>query len=269
MKVRIVGRGRAGRSFELALSEAGAAVDLVAGRVPAAMLSGAASGADAVLLAVPDRHVAAVAADIDPVEGTAILHCSGSLGLEVLAPHERAGSLHPLATLPDEVVGSLRLRGGTFFAVCGDPVATDLALALGGRPIVVDPADRATYHAAAVVASNHLVALLGQVERIAGEIGLPLDAFLPLARGALDDVSMLGPAAALTGPAARGDLTTIAAHRSALSEEELEGYDAGVSLAQRLADETSTVVPVPTPEGAEPEPLGGGRSDTSLAGPWT
>ena len=236
MKVRIVGRGRAGRSFELALSDAGVDVELLPGRVEPARLARAAEGCDAVLLAVPDRHLGAVAAAVQPAQGCVLLHCSGSLGLEVLpAVFERRGSLHPLATLPDPVVGALRLRGGTYFAVSGDPVATELALLLGGRPIVVADGERPRYHAAACIASNHLVALLGQVERVAAEAGLPLEAFLPLARGAIEDVGLLGPARALTGPASRGDQATIDSHRAVLGAAELPGYDAGVALARLLA----------------------------------
>ena len=78
----------------------------------------------------------------------------------------------------------------------------ELVLALGGRLLEVPTGARAAYHAAACIASNHLVALLGQVQRVAASVGLPLEAFLPLAEGALEDVRELGPAAALTGPAA-------------------------------------------------------------------
>jgi hypothetical protein len=85
------------------------------------------------------------------------------------------------------------------------------------------------------MAANHLVGLLGQVQRVAESVGLPLEAFLPLARGALDDVGLLGPAAALTGPVARGDLSTIERHRRALDPSELDGYDAGIALVRRLA----------------------------------
>lgn len=246
MKVRIIGAGRAGRSFEGALRASGLEVEIISGHSSPDLLAAAAHGVDAVLIAVADRHVASVAAAIEPDRGAAVLHCSGSLGLEALSEalggcHQRIGSLHPLATLPDPVVGALRLRGGTFFAVSGDQLATDLALLLGGQPIVVAPENRVKYHAAASVAANHLVALLGQVERIAASAGLPLDAFLPLAKGALDDVSMLGPAAALTGAAARGDSPTLEAHRAAIDPSELEGYDAGVHLAERLAGERQQV----------------------------
>ena len=233
--IRIVGGGRAGRSFEGALAAVG--IDVLGVLHRSDPRRDAARGTDAVLLAVPDRVVAEVAADIEPVETTVVLHCSGSLGLEVLAPHARRASLHPLVTLPDPVIGALRLRGQGFFAVAGDQLATDLALALRGQPIVVPDAQRPSYHAAACIAANHLVGLLGQVERVAQSVGLPLEAFLPLARGALDDVAMLGPRLALTGPASRGDSVTIDRHRAVLDHAELPGYDSGVALAERLAGE--------------------------------
>jgi predicted short-subunit dehydrogenase-like oxidoreductase (DUF2520 family) len=233
--IRIVGGGRAGRSFEGALGGAGIEVRAIVHRLDEVRL--AARDVDAVLLAVPDRCVGEVAAAIEPAPGVVILHCSGSLGLDVLAPHERRASLHPLVTLPDPVIGALRLRGRPFFAVAGDQLATDLALALNGQPIVVGDEQRAAYHAAACIAANHLVGLLGQVQRVAASAGLPLEAFLPLARGALDDVALLGPAAALTGPASRGDLVTIERHRQVLDGAELAGYEAGVALAERVATE--------------------------------
>jgi predicted short-subunit dehydrogenase-like oxidoreductase (DUF2520 family) len=231
--IRIVGGGRAGKSFEGALAAAGIEVRGILHRFDD--FRDAASDVDAVLLAVPDRFVSEVAAAIEPAAGAVVLHCSGSLGLSALAPHPRRASLHPLVTLPDPVIGALRLRGRAFFAVAGDQLAAELALALHGQPIVVPDEYRATYHAAACIAANHLVGLLGQVQRVALSAGLPLEAFLPLARGALDDVALLGPGGALTGPASRGDLVTIARHREVLAAAELPGYDAGVALAECLA----------------------------------
>jgi predicted short-subunit dehydrogenase-like oxidoreductase (DUF2520 family) len=80
-----------------------------------------------------------------------------------------------------------------------------------------------------------VVALLGQVERVAATVGLDLEAFLPLARAALDDVAELGPRAALTGPARRGDWATLSRHLDALPRDERPGYQAGAALATRLA----------------------------------
>jgi predicted short-subunit dehydrogenase-like oxidoreductase (DUF2520 family) len=245
--VRIIGPGRAGRSLAAALNAAGCIVTDLLGRSDDC--TDAAAGVDVLILTPPDDQVAGVARSISPVATTAVLHCSGSLSLDVLGAHPRRGSLHPLVTLPDAVVGGARLRGGVYFAVAGDSAATDLALLLGGQPIVVPDAARAQYHAAASIAANHVVALLGQVERIAAAAGLPLAAFVPLARGAVDDVSLLGAAGALTGPAARGDLATIERHRMALDPAELPAYEAGVALARRLRHQE---VPAAVPAGTGP-----------------
>lgn len=206
-------------------------------------LTGAAAGVDVVVIATPDDAVAQVAAAIGPVETTVVLHMSGALGLDVLGPHRRRGSLHPLVPLPSAEVGRVRLRSGITFAVAGDPVATTLGRALGGRCIEIDDDHRAAYHAAACIAANHLVALLGQVERVAAVAGLGVDAFVPLAAAALQDVADLGPAAALTGPAARGDEATLARHRGALAPDEVAAYDAGVAQARRLAQDASSAAP--------------------------
>ena len=231
-RVRIIGAGRAGGSFALALGEAGWVVEGPLDRHDA--IEAAAAGVDLLLLATPDAAVAEVAAAVEPVATTVVAHLAGSLTLDVLAPHARRASVHPLIPLPDPAVGATRLRGAVV-AVAGDELAREVAIAVGGRPVVVADEDRAAYHAAACMAANHLVALLGQVERVAAPVGLPLDAFLDLAQAALDDVRHLGPAAALTGPAARGDEATLARHRAALAPEERAAYDALVERAQRLA----------------------------------
>jgi predicted short-subunit dehydrogenase-like oxidoreductase (DUF2520 family) len=91
-----------------------------------------------------------------------------------------------------------------------------------------------------VIASNHLVALLGQAQRVAAAAGVPLEAYLDLVRDTVENVADLGPAGALTGPAARGDWTTIERHLAALDAidpRERPTYEAMVALARRLVDE--------------------------------
>jgi predicted short-subunit dehydrogenase-like oxidoreductase (DUF2520 family) len=233
-RVRVVGRGRAGGSFADALAVAGWQVELVAGR--GGDHAGDAADVDLVLLAVPDGAVADVAASIEP--GPAVVaHVAGSLGIEVLAPHARRGAVHPLASLPDRTVGAARLASSITFSVSGDPLAASVVAELGGRVVELPDDARVAYHAAATIASNHLVGLLGQVARVAASAGLPLDAYLPLVSQTLDNVTVLGPAAALTGPAARGDEATLARHRAALDPAELAAYDALAELCRRLAEE--------------------------------
>jgi predicted short-subunit dehydrogenase-like oxidoreductase (DUF2520 family) len=238
--IRIIGPGRAGTSLAAALAAHGWDVVGFLGRHDD--LSAAARGVDILVIATPDDAVATAAAAVAPEAGTTVLHLSGSLGLDVLAPHPRRAALHPLVPLPNAVVGATRLASGVTFAVSGDPVARLLALSLHGRVVEVADADRAAYHAAACIAANHVVALLGQVERVAASAGLDLEAFLPLTRAAVDDVAALGPRRALTGPAVRGDWDTLSRHLDALPARERAGYQAGAALATQLA-ELSPIVP--------------------------
>ena len=232
-RIRILGAGRAGTALARALKAAGHEVDgpWTRGRE----LTHATDGVDGLVIATSDAAIERLSRRITPNPRCVLLHLSGSLGLDVLAPHPRRGALHPLVPLPTAELGARRLRSGITFAVAGDPLATALVASLGGTAVTVADEDRAIYHAAACVAANHVVALLGQVERIAAEAGLPLEAFLGLTRAALDDVENLGPRSALTGPAARGDWATIERHLAALPASERAGYQAGVAQALELS----------------------------------
>jgi predicted short-subunit dehydrogenase-like oxidoreductase (DUF2520 family) len=238
---RLIGPGRAGRSLATALSDAG--WELVGMLGPHDDLRSAAHGVGALVIATPDSAVAAVSAAVDPSPHTVVLHLAGSLGLDVLDPHPRRASVHPLVTLREPRSGAARLAAGCYFAVAGDSLALELVAALGGRALAVPDEDRAAYHAAACLAANHVVALLGQVERVAAGAGVPLAAFMELARGAVDDVAAVGPARALTGPVARGDGATIERHRAVLEPAERPAYDALVELSQRLVEARTAAPP--------------------------
>jgi predicted short-subunit dehydrogenase-like oxidoreductase (DUF2520 family) len=226
----VVGRGRAGGSFAGALRGVGWEVSLV----PHTEAGGLGhSEAELVLLCVPDSAVAEVSRQIPPSPRRVVAHCAGALGLAPLAPHPRRGSVHPLVALTDPERGAEALLGA-WFAVAGDPSVADVVVALGGSQVEVGDEHRVAYHAAAVVASNHLVALMGQVQRLAEPIGVPLDAYLQLARGALDGVAEVGPHAALTGPVARGDWHTVLAHLATIPESERPAYRAMAAAAARL-----------------------------------
>ncbi len=231
--VRTIGHGRAGGSLALALAGAGWDVRPPLGRGddPA----DAAQDVDLLVIATPDAAVAEVATAIRPHEGTVVAHLSGALGLAPLVGHARRAVIHPLVALPDPERGAARLRGAWYgVSADGDVLALDVVSALDGAPIAVAEDSWVRYHAAAVIAANHLVALLGQVERVAGSVGVPLQAYLDLAQGSLDDVAELGPAAALTGPVRRGDLATVERHLAALPPEERAAYEALAAEAARL-----------------------------------
>jgi predicted short-subunit dehydrogenase-like oxidoreductase (DUF2520 family) len=228
---RIIGPGRAGRAFGEALEDAGWTSIGFLGRGDD--IGGAAEGVDLLVIATPDALIEGVARAITPSEHAVVAHLAGSLGTAVLAPHPRRAAIHPLVSLATGAGAHLK---GAWFAVSGDPIALQVVSDMDGRPIAVVDHARTSYHAAAVIASNHLVALLGQVQRVAALAGVPFEAYLDLVRGTVDNVAAVGPKDALTGPVARGDWETVSRHLAALPQEERPAY-------QALADQAARLVP--------------------------
>jgi len=250
----LVGPGRAGTTLTLALLELGWEAVAVAGRAPDApstqaaaaclgtrttLVSEAGHGAALVVVATPDRAISAAACAVGPSlePGALVLHLAGSVGLDAfdalraMRSDVRVGALHPLQSFPSATMGIERVPGA-WAAVAGDAQTEELALALGMRPFALPDAERPLYHAAAVVASNHLVALLGQVERLAASAGVPFEAFAPLVRSSVANAFGVGPARALTGPVSRGDLATVEEHLRTLDPAERDSYR---SLAREVA----------------------------------
>lgn len=244
LRCAIVGAGRLGRALSAALREAGVSVEGPLGR------GATCAGADVVLLCVPDGEIANAASLIEP--GPLVGHCSGALGLDVLAPHE-AFSLHPLMTVPAD--GPAQLAGASA-AIAGATVrargvAHQLALHVGLTPIEVADEDRAAYHAAASIASNFLVTLEAAAERLAGGAGVDRAALVPLVRATVENWASLGPERALTGPLVRGDECTVARQRAAIEERApdlLPLFDALADATRALAASTRTL----TAAGATP-----------------
>jgi predicted short-subunit dehydrogenase-like oxidoreductase (DUF2520 family) len=264
----IVGAGRAGLALGLLLFRSGALAGLtVTGRrsdPPAhPLFDGSFPGArytdqleppdplTGVLLAVPDDVLSAAAARLAGVgvsAGTPVLHLCGAQGAEVLRPLAEAGcatgALHPLVAIADAATGAERLRGA-WWGVEADGAALTLAehivAAAEGQVLAVAPGGKALYHAAAVFAANYAVALLGTAERLMERAGVEpaaaRAALTTLAAGAVANVARSGPAAALTGPVARGDAETLRLHLRRLSEAERALYSVLARAALGLARE--------------------------------
>jgi len=215
----VIGRGRVGAAVAARLAERGVTL--------------ADDGAEAIVLCVPDRAIAEVAAAIAP--GPWIGHTSGATPLTALASHGRRFSLHPLQTF-SAARGPEQLDGA-FAAVSGETaaaleVASGLAELLGLRPFVLDDAERVLYHAGASMASNFLVTLHHAAAELLETAGAPPEGLEPLMRRTLDN------GFALTGPIARGDLDTVEAHLQAIRRRrpQLEPmYRALADATQRLA----------------------------------
>jgi predicted short-subunit dehydrogenase-like oxidoreductase (DUF2520 family) len=174
------------------------------------------AGFDVVILAVSDDEIGRAAAAIDP--GPIVGHCAGSLGLDVLAPHE-AFALHPLMTV---TLDGARFAGAGAAVAGSTPrslsVAHELADALHMNAVEIADADRAAYHAAASMASNFLVTLEDAAEVMLGTTGADRKVLVPLILATIDNWAKSGAEGALTGPIARGDETTVARQRTAVAE---------------------------------------------------
>jgi predicted short-subunit dehydrogenase-like oxidoreductase (DUF2520 family) len=172
------------------------------------------------------ESVARELADAGARDGVALHTCAAKDGGALESLRERGfacGVLHPLQTIP---VGSdAGVLLGIAFGISGDAAAVDLARrivsALDGETLVIAPGVTAAYHAAAVMASNNLVAALDAARHLMTKAGVPagsaLGALAPLARAAVSNALALGPERALTGPIARGDTATVRAHVEGIS----------------------------------------------------
>ncbi len=185
---------------------------------------------DVVLLGVTDGALEEIAARLAPIlAGPEIVcHFAGARGVHVLeALSDQARglcALHPVQAIPSVEAGVDRLPGSAWGVTCSagleewaEPFVSE---ELGGTPVMVPEDDRASWHAAAVMSSNGIVALLALGGMILEGIGIggPSDILGPLAAGTLANVAEVGGAAkALTGPIARGETSTVERHIEALS----------------------------------------------------
>ncbi len=235
--IAIVGAGRVGATLYRLLHADGQRVDKPYGRG----YDGA--GAEIVLLAVPDDAIAAAAGAIRP--GPVLGHLSGATGLAALGASRDAFSLHPLMT----ITGTEHSLAGVPAALAATSeraaaAATAVARTLGLQVFAVAEADRAAYHAGSAMAANFLITLQWAAARLLRDAGVDPAVVLPLARAALDNWAAIGPAA-LTGPVARGDEGTVAAHRRAVSERApdlLRMYDEMVATTQWMMSQTAREV---------------------------
>jgi predicted short-subunit dehydrogenase-like oxidoreductase (DUF2520 family) len=186
-----------------------------------------ADNADIAFITTPDDAIAPVAARVRWRQGQSVVHCSGADSADILGPARSAGALtgvlHPLQTFASP--GQQILPGTTFALEAEEPllaVLKKMATGLGGRWIELEAGDRVIYHAAAVFACNYLVTLVKLSADLWRSFAVPVEqataALLPLLRGTINNIDVLGIPGALTGPIARGDSGTILKHLDALNK---------------------------------------------------
>ncbi len=208
-----------------------------------------AARADIVLVTTPDRAIAEVAEQLarSPAlrAGACVLHASGALASDVLAPVSshgaRTGSLHPLQSFARREEAVELLPGSYFFCEgTALEIALELARAVGGIALPLRGDRKALYHAGAAVLSNGLVALAASAVDLFERAGVPreeaLRALLPLARGTVANLERVGLPASLTGPVARGDVEVVSHHVEALAETAPTLLPLYCALARAMVD---------------------------------
>lgn len=246
-RIAVIGAGKVGSALALLLSRQGYPVAGIASKTLASARRVAdelnvpgttrpeevTAGAEAIFITTPDREIAPVAGQIADRggfrPGQVVMHTSGAHPAGEVGAARRCGalaaSLHPLQSFAD-VKMAMESLPGSYFALEGDegalPLAARIVEDLGGKKFFIAARDKPLYHAAACIASNYLVSIMHFATDLYGRFGLSREeafqALFPLIQGTIKNISQVGPAAALTGPVARGDGPTLEGHLEALKE---------------------------------------------------
>ena len=245
-RVGFVGAGVLGTALAKAMHSRGYRVTAVSSRThssaerlasacggcrPLASPQAVADACDVLFLTVPDDAIAGVAESVRWRSDQTVVHCSGARSLAALASARGQGAMvgafHPFQTFADPDRAQAALEGAGFAVEAEPPLRQDLeelAVALGGWPIHLEPEDRVLYHASAVVACGFLVTLVKLAADLWGDFAGDgrqrtqegFKAIMPLVRSTVEGLDRAGVVGALTGPFVRGDLGTVESHLAAL-----------------------------------------------------
>lgn len=193
-----------------------------------------ANDSDALFLTVPDGCITAVYQTLPrhAVKGKLICHCSGALSAEKAFPGiDSVGaygySVHPLFSVSD-AYRSYRELTDVFFCVEGDPAhleeVTGLLKGCGNPVQVISAEHKVLYHAAAAIASNHVLALVAHSLSLMEQCGFSregaLSALRPILVGNMAHGAADGPVKSLTGPIERCDTGTVSKHLAAMPTDD-------------------------------------------------
>jgi len=250
-RLNIIGSGKLGRTLARLFGDAGlvtigaiynrkvkssqsAQTFIGAGRVITHIEELSSQPAELWMIATPDDVIRSCAEQLAALKNidwnsATIFHSSGLKTALELAALQNLGSSVASAHPAHSFASPQRSLTNFTATVCtleGDDSAITILDALfsgiGGLTTTLQPEAKALYHAATVMASNYLVALIGASETLLEKAGIEdslASAILsPLMRQSLENGLTVGAVKALTGPIARGDIETLQAHLKAIAQ---------------------------------------------------
>lgn len=192
---------------------------------------------DTLFITVPDDSIGEVWKQMRnlPIKNKNICHCSGSVSSTVFFDAAEKGayrySIHPLYAISDKYNSYANLKEAVFSIEGSNERMADIMeifAMTGNHAVTIEPEKKKLYHCAAVMASNHIVALAALSTKMLEDCGFPPEAaekaLAPLITGNAESVGRLGAKKALTGPVERGDCATVENHLKILNEETREIY---------------------------------------------
>jgi len=276
-KLNIIGAGKLGRTLARLFSDAGlvtiggiynrkvenslsAQTFIGAGHVITNVDQLSNEPAELWMIATPDDAIHSCAEQLAGLSSihwqkTTVFHSSGLKTSAELDPLKKLGSsiasAHPAHSFasPERSLASF---AATVCTLEGDEDAIrlidSLFSAIGGQTTTIEPEAKALYHAATVMASNYLIALIGASETLLEKAGieeaLASAVLSPLMRQSLENGLTEGAINALTGPIARGDINTVQAHLKAIEQTAPDlsaAYAAMGTQALKLARKKDTL----------------------------
>ncbi len=263
MKIGFIGAGRIGTSFGKYFSDGGVSVsgyfsrtpssakesaDFICGAVAFGSMAELAAASDIIFITTDDDNILPAWRELSALGrelcGKIICHVSGCAPSTIFENIEATGalsaSLHMMVAVHNKFEGHKVLKNAVFTAsgdVKATKVLTKLVESLGNRVTVISDRCKPLYHAAAVMSSNFICALINLSTEMLTDCGFDKkDAesiLMPLVLSAANAAAENGTAGGLSGPIARGDLETVKAHLGVLDGEEKELYK---MLSKRLVN---------------------------------
>ncbi|MBN7774182.1 Rossmann-like and DUF2520 domain-containing protein [Clostridium aminobutyricum] len=202
---------------------------------------------DILFITTPDGVIRLVWEQIKhllPIKNKILCHCSGYLSSDVFSGINTFGaygcSVHPILAMNSKQEGYIHLKNA-FFTVEGNDYAVNVMLELleklNNSAKVISPQSKATYHTAASIASNSVIALVQLSVELLGTCGFTeqeaMAALYPLASANMANIGSKGIQGSLTGPVERFDIDTVKGHINCLTEDNKALY---LLLSKKLLD---------------------------------